>query len=43
MHIYSIMGTELVYHREFLVVDFSTIDCRLGNLIETGAPAKRNV
>jgi hypothetical protein len=37
------MGTELVYHREFLVVDFSTIGCRLKDLYKTGAPAKLNV
>ena len=43
MYIYSIMKIELIYYREFLVVDFSMIGCRLGDLTETGAPAKLNV
>ena len=34
---------ELIYYREFLIVYFSTIDCRLGDLTETGAPVKLNV
>ena len=43
MYIYSIMKIELVYHREFLVVDFSMIGYRLKDLYKTGAPAKPNV
>lgn len=43
MYIYSMMKIELIYYREFLVVDFSMIGYRLKDLIETGAPAKRNV
>ena len=34
---------ELIYYREFLVVDFSMIGCRLKDLYKTGAPVKLNV
>ena len=43
MYIYSMMKIELVYYNEFLVIDFSTIGCRLSDLTETGAPVKLNV
>ena len=34
------MKIELIYYREFLVVDFSTIGYRLKDLYKTGAPVK---
>ena len=37
------MKIELIYYREFLVVDFSTNGYRLIDLTETGVPVKLNV
>lgn len=34
---------ELIYYREFLVIDFSMIGCRLKDLYKTGAPVKMDV
>lgn len=43
MYIYSMTKIELIYYREFLVVDFSMTGCRLKDLYKTGAPVKLNV
>ena len=43
MHIYLIVKIKLIFRGYFLVIDFSTIGCRLEDLTDAGAPVKLNV
>ena len=43
MYIYLIVKIKRVFRAYFLVIDFSTIGCRLGDLVDAGAPVKSNV
>ena len=43
MNIYLIVKIKLIFRDYFLVIDFSTIGCRLGDLVDAGAPAKLSV
>ena len=43
MNIYLIIKIKLIFRAYFLVIDFSTIGCRLEDLVDAGAPVKSNV
>ena len=43
MYIYLRVKIRAIYHTYFLVIYFSTIYCRLGDLEDAGAPVKQNV
>ena len=43
MYIYLRLRIKVIFHRIFLVIDFSTIGCRLEDLVDAGAPVKSNV